>query len=94
MNIENFVNRKLTKTGEMPNGDNIYWITQKSVNAIKEQLRIGGVGVTLPNIDELNIEVKKQIENIDEELVSETIAFRKGFVGCFMWFKNYLNKGN
>ena len=43
MDIEYFVNRKLTKTGEMPNGDNIYLITEKSVNAIKEQLRIGGV---------------------------------------------------
>jgi hypothetical protein len=43
MDINDFLNRKLTKTGEMPNGDNIYLITEKSVNAIKEQLRIDGV---------------------------------------------------
>lgn len=40
MDIENFVNKKLTKTGEMPNGDNIYLITEKSVNDIKKQLGI------------------------------------------------------
>mgnify|MGYP003120900145 CR=1 FL=1 len=43
MDIEDFVSRKLTKAGEMPNGDNIYYITEKSVNAIKEQFRIGVV---------------------------------------------------
>jgi len=44
MDIEDFVNKKLTKTGEMPNGDNIYLITEKSVNDIKKQLGVSGVG--------------------------------------------------
>ncbi|WP_336065520.1 hypothetical protein [Mesoflavibacter sp. CH_XMU1404-2] len=53
MDIEEFINRKLTKTGEMPNGDNIYWITEKSVNKIKDQLRIGGVIKSFNSEEEL-----------------------------------------
>ncbi|MCP4179617.1 MAG: hypothetical protein GY756_17805 [bacterium] len=62
--------------------------------AEKQALLIHGVSVTLPNIDEVNIEVKKQLENIDEDLIGEITAYRYGFVGCWKWVSNLLTKGN
>jgi len=68
MDIEYFVNRKLTKTGEMPNGDNIYLITEKSVNAIKEQLRIGGVSSSLTSKETIDYEIYAKRKDKEENL--------------------------
>lgn len=74
MDIEDFVNRKLTKTGEMPNGDNIYFITEKSVNAIKEQLRIGTVSSML-TVKEV-LDILDDSDHLDDAktLIRETVS--------------------
>ncbi len=41
IDVDSFIDKKITKKGEMPNGDDIYIITEKSIQKIKEKLKEG-----------------------------------------------------
>ena len=76
---------------------NKFFIIRDCIKELEEQLTIPVVGVTLPNIDEINKVLKNQLEDLEyrEKLDGyEMTAYRRGFTYCLKWLGNKLTKGN
>ncbi len=71
---------------------------QRNEDLVNDLFALYNVSVMLPNIDELNKEVKEQIEKhyLDDKIPEVCkSSFTYGFTACFNWLRIHLkNKGN